>query len=235
MAPPPKATTPRRSNNLNGSQDLFGADPFAPITKPFNVSIQPTLSSDTFLFFAIKSNLNKNKQEFNGLDYSTEPRTNAQSISTLSHQMNRFDDDLSDNFGSNDFQSKDSTRNPFLVQKESPKKSTVKLFQKSEMILTAKSNKYDVFKNEAVNAKEVLLVPPPSNKAKNDDNTDLFKDFAVAAFSEFKVDKTSSMIHEFSNRLSDQKNLSNGHTAMKVNSSKLQTHVNVWNTTNSNQ
>lgn len=38
VAPPPKATTPRR-NNMNGNQDLFGADPFQPITKPFNVSI----------------------------------------------------------------------------------------------------------------------------------------------------------------------------------------------------
>lgn len=40
VAPPPKAMTPRRNNNMNGNQDLFGADPFAPITKPFNVSIR---------------------------------------------------------------------------------------------------------------------------------------------------------------------------------------------------
>lgn len=149
--------------------------------------------------------------------------------------MNRFDDDLSDNFDSTDFQSKDSTRNPFLAQSESAKKSPVKMFAKPEMILATKGNKYDVFKNEAVNAMEVPLVPPASTKARTDVNPDLFKDFAVAAFSEFKVDKKSSMIHEFSNRLSDQKNLPNGHTAMKVNSSKLQTHVNVWNPTNSNQ
>lgn len=154
--------------------------------------------------------------------------------------MNRFDDDLSDNFDS-DFQraAKDSARNPFLAQtqSESPKKSPVKLFQKTEMIMTtSKGNKYDVFKNEAVHAKDAPLAPPPSTKVKTDVNPDLFKDFAVAAFSEFKVDKTSSMIHEFSNRLSDQKNLQNGHAAMKVNSSKLQTHVNVnvWkNPTNS--
>lgn len=149
--------------------------------------------------------------------------------------MNRFDDDLSDNFDSTDFQSKDSTRNPFLAQNESPKKSPAKLFQKPELIMATKGNKYDVFKNEAANAKESPLAPPPSTKGKTDANPDLFKDFAVAAFSEFKVDKTSSMIHEFSNRLSDQKNLSNRLATMKVNSSKLQTHVNVWNPTNSNQ
>lgn len=38
VAPPPKAITPRRVNVMSGPQDLFGADPFEPITKPLNVS-----------------------------------------------------------------------------------------------------------------------------------------------------------------------------------------------------
>jgi hypothetical protein len=39
VAPPPKAAQ-RRSNNTNGHQDLFGSDPFQPISKSsFNVSL----------------------------------------------------------------------------------------------------------------------------------------------------------------------------------------------------
>jgi len=38
VAPPPKVAAPRRTN---GAQDLFGSDPFAPISaKPLSVSIK---------------------------------------------------------------------------------------------------------------------------------------------------------------------------------------------------
>lgn len=120
---------------------------------------------------------------------------------------------------SNDFPAKsDSTRNPFLAQTESPKKSPSKLFQKSsEMMMTSKNNKYDVFKNEAVNGNEVDAPMPQNTKTKTEVNPDLFKDFAIAAFSEFKVDKKSSVNHEFSNKLSEQKNLKNGHQMKVIN------------------
>lgn len=146
--------------------------------------------------------------------------------------MNRFEDDLSDKIDTvNEFTPQsDSSRNPFLAPSESPKKPS-KLFQKSsEMMMGAKNNKYDVFKNEIVKGAEVPLPPQPQqqqSKAKIDVNPDLFKDFAVAAFSEFKVDKTSSMIHEFSNKLSDQKNLQNGHQMMKVINAHVSVFVNV--------
>jgi PTB domain-containing engulfment adapter protein 1 len=45
VAPPPKTAAPRR---INGSQDLFGSDPFQPISKSFNVSI--ILTHSYFLF-----------------------------------------------------------------------------------------------------------------------------------------------------------------------------------------
>lgn len=148
--------------------------------------------------------------------------------------MNRFEDDLSDKLdASNEFPSKsDSSRNPFLAQTESPKKPS-KLFQKSsEIMMGTKINKYDVFKNEMVNGQEVPVASQQQQaKPKTEANPDLFKDFAIAAFSEFKVDKTSSMIHEFSNRLSDQKNLQNGHQMMKV----INAHVNVWKNPPTNQ
>lgn len=138
--------------------------------------------------------------------------------SNLSFQMNRFEDDLSDKLdANNEFLSKtDSSRNPFLAASESPKKPS-KIFQKSsEMMMGAKNNKYDVFKNEIVSGQEVPVAQQQQQpKPKTEANPDLFKDFAIAAFSEFKVDKTSSMIHEFSNKLSDQKSLQNGHQ-MKV-------------------
>lgn len=81
--------------------------------------------------------------------------------------------------------------------------------------MATKSNKYDVFKNEMVNAEPSVVQQQPTVKPKADVNPDLFKDFAIAAFGEFKVDKTStSMVHEFSNKLSDQKHLTNGHQMM---------------------
>lgn len=165
-------------------------------------------------------NLRYSVQEFNGLDHSKEPRNGVSNdLSSLSFQMNRFEDDLSDTLDAGtEFPSKvDSSRNPFLATSDSPKKAA-KLFTKSsEMMMVNKNNKYDVFKNEIVKRPEVPVPPQQANtKAKTDANPDLFKDFAIAAFGEFKVDKTSSMIHEFSNRLSDQKNLQNGHQMMKV-------------------
>lgn len=72
--------------------------------------------------------------------------------------------------------------------------------------MATKSNKYDVFKNEMVKGQEASAIQHASPKAKAEVNPDLFKDFAVAAFSEFKVEKTP-LIHEFSNKLSGQKNL----------------------------
>lgn len=222
MAPPPKAMTPRRGTN--GNQDLFGADPFQPITKSsFNVSILQPLSLSLSHFSPItKSKSCTHDQEFNGLEFSVESRNNVKDNSTLSFQMNRFEDDLSDKVDSEFPSSSDTSRNPFLLQNDAPKKSSTKLFQKSsEMMMgNGKGNKYDVFKNEIVVNGQVNALPVHQQqqiKSKTEANPDLFKDFAVAAFSEFKIDK-SPMIHEFSNRLSDQKNLQNGHHMMKVNS-----------------
>lgn len=130
---------------------------------------------------------------------------------------NRFDDSFGD-VGSEFPAKSDSARNPFLAASEPPKKpSSTNLFQKSsEMMMASKSNRYDVFKNELVAGREEPVVVQP----KTDVNPDLFKDFAAAAFSEFKVEKTSSLVHEFSNRLSDQKHLRNGHQMMKVKARK---------------
>jgi hypothetical protein len=151
------------------------------------------------------------------LDFSHETRGIAQDKSALL-QSDRFDDSFRDNVDTgSEFPSKsDSSRNPFIVaNNESPKKSS-NLFQKSsEMMMATKSNKYDVFKNEIVSGREEPVVQQASLKAKTEVNPDLFKDFALAAFGEFKVDKTSTMIHEFSNKLSDQKRHF-GHQMMKV-------------------
>lgn len=134
-------------------------------------------------------------------------------------QANRFDDSFSDNVNTgSEFSSKsDSARNPFMVASESPKKqASTNLFQKSsEMMMATKNNRYDVFKNELVAGREEPVVVVAA-KVPTDVNPDLFKDFAAAAFSEFKVEKTSSLVHEFSNRLSDQKHHRNGHQMMKV-------------------
>lgn len=164
------------------------------------------------------------------MDFSDESRSVVKDRSALAFQMNQFDDDMSEKIDAGNEFAADSSRNPFLAQSESPGKKSSKLFQKSsEMMTVTKNNKYDVFKNELANGQEVPVPGPlPAIKTKTEANPDLFKDFAIAAFSEFKVDKTSSMIHEFSNRLSDQKNLQNGHQKMKViNARKCERFVNV--------
>lgn len=209
--------TPRRTN-MNGNSNLFGDDPFQPITKPFNVSIQHESQSTLSHISAIKSQIARQQQEINGLDFSTDSSRSdvAKDLSSLSFQSNAFGDDLND---SSEFPSKtDSSRNPFLAQSDSPKKPSTKLFHKSsEMMMASRSNKYDVFKNEKLDGSDVASSPPqPTVKSKAEVNPDLFKDFALAAFSEFKVDKTSSMMHEFSNKLSEQKNIHNGRRVTKV-------------------
>jgi len=79
------------------------------------------------------------------------------------------------------------------------------------MMMAAKSgNRYDVFKNEAFNGGfEVQQKQPPQQqqqqKAETAANPDLFKDFATAAFNEFKVDRPHASTHEFSNKMSDKK------------------------------
>lgn len=174
-----------------------------------------------FLLFAIVLKITK-KQDFNGFDYCEEPRNVVKELPTVSVPMNRFDDEDEVFNTGNDFPTKsDSSRNPFLGQNESPKKSS-KLFQKSsEIMMGAKNNKYDVFKNEAVNGQEVQAALPQSTKAKTEVNPDLFKDFAIAAFSEFRVDKKLPMNHEFSNKLSEQKNLQNGHQMKVISKARL--------------
>lgn len=155
------------------------------------------------------------------MDFSEESRNNVKDLSALSFQMNRFEDDLSDKVGGEFPSNSDSSRNPFLLQNDAPKKSSTKLFQKSsEMMMGGgKGNKYDVFKNEmVVNGGQVnapMPVQQQNIKSKTEANPDLFKDFAIAAFSEFKVEK-STMIHEFSNRLSDQRKPPSGQEMMKV-------------------
>lgn len=203
--------TPRR---MNGNQDLFGSDPFQPITKSFNVSISHSLPLSLSHFSPItkKTLTLHDVQEFNGLDFSNESRNNVKNLSALSFQTNRFEDDLSGKVD-NEFQPNDSAKNPFLIQNESPKKLSSSLFHKSsEMMMgSGKSSKYDVFKNEIVVNGQVQapVTVQQTNKSKTEASPDAFKDFAIAAFSEFKVDKTS-LIHEFSNRLSDQRNHQNG-------------------------
>ena len=155
------------------------------------------------------------------MDFSDEPRNVVKELPSFSKPMNHFDDDSGFDT-SNDFATKmDSARNPFLASGDSPKKSS-KLFQKSsEMMMSTKTNRYDVFKNEAVNGHEPNASPPQNTKSKTEVNPDLFKDFAIAAFSEFKVDKKSSMNHEFSNKLSEQKNLKNGHQMKVISKTRL--------------
>lgn len=93
-----------------------------------------------------------------------------------------------------------STSNPFLA-KESPKKSNL-LQKSSEMMALPKPNRYDVFKNVPdfdVETKEV-----PQNALKTETtpaaNADLFKDFSIQAFNEFKSDKLK-IGREFSNKM----------------------------------
>lgn len=110
-----------------------------------------------------------------------------------------------------------SAKNPFLepsvpespLKKSSP--SPAKLFHNTaEIIMGSKNNRYDVFKNDKSNVieQEEIVV----KKAVDDP----FKDFAKAAFSEFKVDKMMTG-HEFSNKLSDAKNKSFQPMNVKVN------------------
>jgi hypothetical protein len=161
------------------------------------------------------------------LDFSDESRNTVKDHSALSFQMNRFEDELSITNESEFPSNSDMSRNPFLLQNDAPKKSSTKLFQKSTdmMMSGGKSSKYDVFKNEMGQVNGQVNVPVMMQqqqqqqqqiiKSKTDANPDLFKDFAIAAFSEFKIEK-SPMIHEFSNKLSDQRNSPNGHQMMKV-------------------
>jgi hypothetical protein len=173
LAPPPKVATPRRTN---GAQDLFGSDPFAPISaKPLS--------------------------DCNGMN--EESRNIVKDLSAF--RMDHFDATLNQESSiSNNFECEtDSAKNPFL---DSPKKapSTTKLFQKpTEMFLSSKTTRYDVFKNDfPSNGHEATeKVEKKTEMSMNDP----FQDFAIAAFSEFKIDKSSS-IHEFSNKL-----FQNGH------------------------
>jgi hypothetical protein len=151
-------------------------------------------------------------------------------------QMDHFDDSIGSEIQSNDF---DSAKNPFL---DSPKKASTKLpFPKpADMFMSSKGNRYDVFKDEFVsNGHENGAIKMSSSapaaaevhEKKTEMSQDPFKDFAAAAFSEFKVDKSSSSLHEFSNKLFQQPN-SNGHlhqrTSTKV---KKQTHISTTTTT----
>ena len=120
-------------------------------------------------------------------------------------RMDHFDATVNQESISNDFESeKESAKNPFLDSPSKKAPSTTKLFQKpTEMFLSSKNNRYDVFKNDfPSNGHEAIeTVEKKTEMSKNDP----FQDFAIAAFSEFKIDKSSS-IHEFSNKL-----FQNGH------------------------
>lgn len=75
--------------------------------------------------------------------------------------------------------------------------------------MSTKNNRYDVFKNDITTTAAI----DENNFKKSEDP---FQDFAKAAFSEFKIDKM--MGHEFSNKLSDAKNLQQqSMNSMKVN------------------
>lgn len=143
-----------------------------------------------------------------------------------------FDNSNTSELHPNDF---DSAKNPFL--ESSPKKtssSSTKLpFPKpAEMFMSTKNNRYDVFKDDfASNGLESVSKAASAatevHEKKTEMSQDPFKDFAVAAFSEFKVDKSSSSLHEFSNKLFQQPN-SNGHqrAATKVKKHKISHHYN---------
>lgn len=144
-------------------------------------------------------------------------------MSALSFNANSFDDNLH-----TDKNNSDVEKNPFFgastttPSKESPNKRS--LFQKSsEMMMVTKSNRYDVFKNELATSPfsgQIQEPAPPAipHMIASKTDPDLFKDFAVAAFKEFKIDKTqsSSSLHEFSNKLSDAQSFQK--SSMKVNS-----------------
>lgn len=129
--------------------------------------------------------------------------------------MNGFSEDTSSTTFSSSFPSSDefsdfseishSAKNPFLEPPapESPLKksstSPAKLFHNTaEIIMASKNNRYDVFKNDKSNNNVIETEEIVVKKAIDDP----FKDFAKAAFSEFKVDKM--MGHEFSNKLSNK-------------------------------
>lgn len=90
--------------------------------------------------------------------------------------------------------------NPFLA-KESPKKSNL-LQKSSEMMALPKSNRYDVFKNVPDFDVETKEVPQHAQKTDTTPaaNPDLFKDFSIQAFNEFKSDKLKAG-REFSNKM----------------------------------
>lgn len=104
----------------------------------------------------------------------------------------------------NDMSMQDQTsRNPFIAQHNKI------IPNQTEMILNVKnssSNRYDAFRNEIdtnINT-ELIEQKLPQNKTV-EVSPELFKDFAVAAFKEFKVENKSSLVHEFSNKLAEQK------------------------------
>lgn len=124
-------------------------------------------------------------------------------LSSVSFSIDQFN---SENIPNEFNHQNDSAKNPFL-DSDSPKKNSSKLFQKpAEMFMATKLNRYDVFKN---NDQDETNDEKEKEKPKTETSQDPFKDFAIAAFSEFKIDKSSSsnsLIHEFSNKL-----FQNGH------------------------
>lgn len=115
-----------------------------------------------------------------------------------------FVDMSAPSFQSNGFENDSS--NPFIAQNNKI------IPNQTEMILNVKnasSNRYDVFRNEvdeknsSINTE--LIERNQVTQKTVEVSQELFKDFAVAAFKEFKVENKSSLVHEFSNKLAEQK------------------------------
>lgn len=131
---------------------------------------------------------------------SEESRNVVKDLSAFT--MDHFDATVGhENSNSNDFSCEtDSAKNPFL---DTPKKSqsSSKLFPKpTELFMSTKNNRYGVFKNDLPPNAHDATVSHHETKTEMSKN-DPFQDFAIAAFSEFKVDKSATAGHEFSNKL----------------------------------
>lgn len=121
-------------------------------------------------------------------------------VSAPSFQSNGFEIDMS--------MPDQKSHNPFITTTQ---QSTV-VPNPTEIFMNVKNtntmNRYDIFRNELDNHITPILtetnVNEQSVKQKTEVNPELFKDFALAAFNEFKFDSKSSLVHEFSNKLAEQ-------------------------------
>lgn len=109
-------------------------------------------------------------------------------------------------FSSDGFENEMSMKshNPFMTTQSTVVPNPTELF----MNVKNAGSRYDVFRNEFDNQNTPIHaetnIIEQSVKQKTEVSPELFKDFAIAAFNEFKFDTKSSLVHEFSNKLAEQ-------------------------------